>query len=72
MENLILGYVLNIEEEGQDTSNIVRVALVHVHNVVHVKPQSSGVTKGPADPAVRGGGRHLRGAPNRCLNMGQF
>ena len=30
----------------------------HTHN--------SGVTKGPADPAV------LRGAPNRYLNMGQF
>ena len=28
----------------------------------------SGVTKGPADPTVRGGG----GAPNRRLNVGQF
>ena len=34
------------------------------------KGEGSGVTKAPADPAVRG--RHLRGAPNRCLNVGQF
>ena len=37
-------------------------------NITNVpKPQMStnGVTKAPADPAVR----HLRGAPNRCLNV---
>ena len=32
---------------------------------------SSGVTKGPADPAVQGGAI-LGGAPNRCLKVGQF
>ena len=39
----------------------------------HQGSRGSGVTKGPADQAVRGGGgRHLRGAPNRHLNVGQF
>ena len=35
-----------------------------------MKHADSGVTKGPADPAVQG--RRLRGAPNRRLNVGQF
>ena len=42
-----------------------------------IRVKISGVTKGPADPAVQwgatlGGGGGGGGATNRCLNVGQF
>ena len=36
-----------------------------------LQPLCSGVTKGPADPAVQGGAVS-GGRPNRRLNVGQF
>ena len=69
--NWYLKVLADVSQGQADVGECRPLGLIPGKNMANPAPVhwSSGVTKGPADPAV---GRHLREAPNSCLNVGQF